>query len=324
MKIMRYSELMLAIFVLYIGIGSFVSCSAEARYEKDTCGFEVAEPLQPKNTAFEKISGLAINSMDHLYVVDRNAGTVYDYDIEADTWNNWQQIGQDLWAAVFDAINNYIYVSDYGRSCIRVIHPKRGYIKNLGEPGNQPGEFWNPAGMMVTQDGRLFVADQNNDRIQMYDLTTHTWDILEIKESLEAPVDMAMNAEGDLFIAEYTGNRIIHIDVDDMCENIIVPPESIGPLHHPISVACDTLDNLYIADYENNRILIYDPYVDSWCSIAPKPDIHKGFINPTAIAISPNNTLYISDCAHTFIQKWKPESGIESPRQTNFSVQADN
>jgi DNA-binding beta-propeller fold protein YncE len=63
-----------------------------------------------------------------------------------------------------------VFVSDgYGNA--RVVHfdPTGKYVKEWGELGSKPGQFSIPHAICIDSRGRLYVADRNNVRIQVFD-----------------------------------------------------------------------------------------------------------------------------------------------------------
>jgi sugar lactone lactonase YvrE len=61
------------------------------------------------------------------------------------------------------------YVSDgYGNARVHRFAPDGTLVASWGEPGSGPSEFHIPHGICVHSDGRVFVADRQNDRIQIF------------------------------------------------------------------------------------------------------------------------------------------------------------
>ena len=76
------------------------------------------------------------------------------------------------------APNGDIFVSDgYGNA--RVVHfDRRGkFIKAWGQLGTKPGEFSNPHSIGCDSKGRLYVADRNNVRVQVFDQKGRVLDV---------------------------------------------------------------------------------------------------------------------------------------------------
>lgn len=93
------------------------------------------------------------------------------------------------------AANGDIYVSDgYGNA--RVVHfDKNGkFVKAWGKLGSKPGEFSIPHAIAMDSKGRLYVADRNNVRIQVFDPSGK---LLDIWNNLVVPwgFDVSKNDE---------------------------------------------------------------------------------------------------------------------------------
>ena len=62
-----------------------------------------------------------------------------------------------------------LYVSDgYGNCRVHQFGPNGELKRSWGTPGQGPGEFFLPHGISVHADGRVFVCDRENDRIQIF------------------------------------------------------------------------------------------------------------------------------------------------------------
>lgn len=62
------------------------------------------------------------------------------------------------------------YVSDgYGNSRIIKFSASGGYLSEWGRKGDKPGEFNIPHGITVDSTGNIYVADRENNRIQIFD-----------------------------------------------------------------------------------------------------------------------------------------------------------
>jgi DNA-binding beta-propeller fold protein YncE len=62
-----------------------------------------------------------------------------------------------------------LYVSDgYGNCRVHQFGPDGERKRSWGVPGTGPGQFYLPHGIWVATDGRVFVCDRENDRIQIF------------------------------------------------------------------------------------------------------------------------------------------------------------
>jgi DNA-binding beta-propeller fold protein YncE len=71
---------------------------------------------------------------------------------------------------VFVSSSGEIYVSDgYGNSRIHKFSPEGKLLSSWGEPGNGPGQFVIPHHIWVDGQERVWVADRENNRVQIFD-----------------------------------------------------------------------------------------------------------------------------------------------------------
>jgi streptogramin lyase len=93
-----------------------------------------------------------------------------------------------------------IFVADGYANCRVHRFSKDGtLLHSWGEIGTGPGEFHLPHGIMTSPDGRVFVCDRENDRIQIF---TPEGEFLDMWTNVQRPCDMAMDADGRIFVAE--------------------------------------------------------------------------------------------------------------------------
>jgi sugar lactone lactonase YvrE len=104
-----------------------------------------------------------------------------------------------------------IYVSDgYGNARIHRFSPDRQLIQSWGEPGTRPSEFNLPHSVWVHTDGRVFVCDRENDRVQIFD---RSGTLLEIWSDLARPGDLLIDGSGHVFVGEMAWNiNETHLD----------------------------------------------------------------------------------------------------------------
>lgn len=97
-----------------------------------------------------------------------------------------------------------IFVSDgYGNARVHRFSSDGRLIKSWGEPGNAPGQFHLPHGIAVAPDNRVFVADRENDRIQIFDIEGN---LINIWEDISRPAGICVK-DGWVFVAEL-GHRM--------------------------------------------------------------------------------------------------------------------
>ena len=63
-----------------------------------------------------------------------------------------------------------VYVSLYGRSIIRIYSPEGSLLGTFGQLGARVGEFASPKGLWIDSGNRLYVADAENGRVQIFQI----------------------------------------------------------------------------------------------------------------------------------------------------------
>jgi len=95
-----------------------------------------------------------------------------------------------------------IFCTDgYGNASIHKFSSSGELLRSWGSPGRGPGEFRIPHGIWVHDDGRVFVADRENDRLQIFDLDGN---FVAEWSGFSHPCDVFVRQDGVVFVAEGT------------------------------------------------------------------------------------------------------------------------
>jgi uncharacterized protein (TIGR03437 family) len=185
-----------------------------------------------------------------------------------------------------DSSNN-VYIADTGDNSIRKVTTD-GFINTvvgdsfpgfLGDGGNaQNAEVHTPTDICFDTNGNLYIADSANAAIR--EVTTagvistiagttgigFTGDgALATAATLLAPVSVAVDSTGNVYVVENGDSRIRKIDTTKLFINTVVGngydtfagdggPATSGSLNYPTGMALDSSGNMYIADFLNLRI----------------------------------------------------------------------
>jgi DNA-binding beta-propeller fold protein YncE len=166
----------------------------------------------------EQVHALTIDADDCLYVVDGGDHTVkklspdgrllltlgtpgiaaetgYDAERSASIVRAGAPFNRPTKAAI--APNGDVYVSDgYGNARIHRFAADGRLIASWGEPGSGPGQFNLPHGVWVAGN-RVFVADRENDRMQVFSLDG---ELLAIWDHIQRPTDIYVDIRGLLYV----------------------------------------------------------------------------------------------------------------------------
>ncbi|MGA3238396.1 MAG: protease pro-enzyme activation domain-containing protein [Bryobacteraceae bacterium] len=184
-----------------------------------------------------------------------------------------------------DAAGN-LYIADTNNQRIREVNPA-GIITTLvgnggagfsGDGGPAANaELYNPYGVAVDASGNLYIADSGNYRVRMVSasgtITTVAGDGAccfsgdggaATKAELYSPTGVAVDAAGDLYIADRYNNRVRKVAASGTITTVAGNGSygntgdggaaASATFRYPEGVAVDSSGNLYIADSGNARI----------------------------------------------------------------------
>jgi streptogramin lyase len=103
------------------------------------------------------------------------------------------------------APNGELYVSDgYGNARVHRFSAYGRLIQSWGEPGTGPSEFHLSHGVWVNHDGRVFVADRQNDRLQIF---SPDGEFLEMWSDVQRPTNIFIDGEGLVYVSELSARE---------------------------------------------------------------------------------------------------------------------
>ena len=98
------------------------------------------------------------------------------------------------------APNGDLYISDgYGNARVHRYSAGGELLQSWGEPGGGPGQFRTPHGIWVLADGRVLVADRENDRIQVF---SPTGEYLTEWTDIQRPTQLFSGRDGLIYVSE--------------------------------------------------------------------------------------------------------------------------
>tara|TARA_R110002049_G_scaffold23545_3_gene83375 strand:- start:100396 stop:101253 length:858 start_codon:yes stop_codon:yes gene_type:complete len=94
------------------------------------------------------------------------------------------------------------YVADgYGNSAVHIFGADLRHLDSFGYPGAGPGAFSTPHSIVFDTQGRLCVADRENNRVQLFD-GDGTW--LAQIDGLHKPMALAVTSDDTLLVTDQT------------------------------------------------------------------------------------------------------------------------
>ena len=160
--------------------------------------------------------------------------------------------------------HNRIFVSSMSK--VDAFTMEGQFLAAVGQQGKGPLEFTNAAGVAVGKRGEVYVADAQNNRIQVLnsDLTYHT----SFSEActtlgsgrLSQPQDIAINSEGNLYIADMMNHAVQAFNPEGkflLKFGKYGPATTLGAVCTPMAITIDGEDNVYVGN-STGTICIFD------------------------------------------------------------------
>ena len=120
---------------------------------------------------------MSIDEEDLILLADRDAHQVLAFDTDGNLQLALGERHDPRWQAPFNhptaasmAADGEIYVSDgYGNSVVHRFARDGALLRTWGNRGGGPGEFTTPHCVWVDRTDRVYVADRENNRLQVFD-----------------------------------------------------------------------------------------------------------------------------------------------------------
>lgn len=135
------------------------------------------------------------------------------------------------------------------------------YMMEWGGEGTEPGRFRLPHSVKVDADGRVYVADRRNGRIQVFDEDGR---LLDVWGNIMQPSHLVVTQDQTVWMSDPTINRLTQYNLDGRLLTYWGVAGSFpGAFNNPHHFAADSDGNLYVADYANFRVQKFTPKPDA-------------------------------------------------------------
>ncbi|CAF0825500.1 unnamed protein product [Adineta steineri] len=201
-----------------------------------------------------------------------------------------------------------------------------------GFQGSASNQLDGPRGIFVDVNLDLYVADFNNNRVQLFQagesngITVAGNTSLNPTITLRGPSGIILDTEKYLFIVDQFNHRIVGSGLNGF--RCLVGCYGYGSqsnqLFRPASFSFDPYGNMFVIDTENHRIQKFLLMKDSFALLLNQPKFCSPAIrnsngitfadqsiigqSPTAIFVSTNNTIYAINREKNTIVMWQEEN----------------
>lgn len=177
-------------------------------------------------------------------------------------------------------------------------------------PGND--QFNEPLGVFVGSDGKVYVSDNGNHRIQVFDesgdhyFTIGTPGVCGSSDTeLCGPIGLFVDSSGNVYVADPNNHAVKIFDANgNHVETIGGQGTGEYEFDQPFGVFVDKTGKLYVADMMNHRVQVFNPALHYLGTIgAGEPGTDNDHFNrPVSVFVDTNGSIYVNDLYNSRVQ----------------------
>jgi peptidylamidoglycolate lyase len=222
--------------------------------------------------------GLTVDKQNNIWVTDVALNQIFKFSHDGNLLmklgvakvSGNDSIHFNLPTDIAVADDGSFYVSDgYGNSRVVKFSSTGKYIKAWGTYGNKPGEFIIPHGIAIGQNNTLYVADRQNNRIQLFDTSGNFLKELKNDAQVEQLPSIAIDNADHLFAIDYdptkkmdstvNGSTIFEFDSSHANNHFGATGSAKRTSCWFHDIAIDSKGNIYVGDIIGLKILKFKP-----------------------------------------------------------------
>ncbi len=170
-------------------------------------------------------------------------------------------------------------------------------VRTIGKQGSEQGELSYPFGVAVDDDGRLWVADNGNSRVQCF---TEDGEFVCMFSTNKSPSGIAYHSER-LFVSDLSNDQItIYTTRGEKVQSFGGKGTANGQFISPYDVKI--FNEIYVADTFNNRVQVFS--IDGTWLHSFDGFIEYGMNGPNGIAITKDGCIIVVECDGHCVSMW--------------------
>ncbi|CAF4002100.1 unnamed protein product, partial [Adineta steineri] len=312
-----------------------------ANRENDVIVMWQEESVNPTNIitgSFITPYSLFVTSNGDIYIDDgEENGRVQKYSAETNNFTTVMNVNSSCYGLFVD-VNDTLYCSirNHHQVVKRSLNDS-GMNSNCvaagtGMQGSASNQLSYPLGIFVDINLDLYVADSDNDRVQLFQSGESNGIIvagstsLYLTITLFRPSGVILDAEKYLFIVEFHNHRIVGSSANGFrcLVGCYERGSQSNQLKYPFSFSFDHSGNMFVTDESNYRIQKFFLMKDSFALSFNQPKFcpttiwnsnaitiaNQSIVGryPRAIFVTANNTVYVANRENKTIIMWHEES----------------
>jgi DNA-binding beta-propeller fold protein YncE len=177
-----------------------------------------------------------------------------------------------------------------------------GLLATWGRAGSGPGEFRDPRGIAVDAQGRLYVADTGNRRVQVLDANGQPlaqW--AGPSPAFIEPCAVAVSPQGQVYVLDTQADIAYRFSAQGE------PQGTLGAgsgLYRPRGIAVDREGNVYVANTGGNNVVKFSAAGDVLAQIGRAGKGNGQLDQPCDVAVDEQGNVYVVDTLNQRVQRF--------------------
>jgi uncharacterized protein (TIGR03663 family) len=267
----------------------------------------------------ERPSGITIGPNGFVYVADTGNHRVQKFTADGQfvaAWGRHSTLETEIGGVqgfnepgdVAIAPDGSVYVADTWNHRIHQLDGTGNLVNAWGtsaqyDPGDGAvGEaaFYGPRGIAVGPDGRIYVTDTGNKRVQVFGPDgrfVFQWGGGGVLEGyLDEPVGIALGSDGAVYVADTWNQRVQVFDAGGaFLRQWAIAGWDSGMADEKPYLAVDAAGYVYVTDPGRYRVLVFDSWGDYLLSFGQYGSDERSFTFPSGIAVAEDGSIYVTD-----------------------------
>ena len=183
----------------------------------------------------------------------------------------------------------------------------------IGEFGQ--GKFTWPVDVAVDMDGNVYVTDEHENLISIYDSDGQkvgAWGQAGSEEGqLNGPAGLVFDKQDSLFIVDSRNNRVQKFDKDGgFLRGFGSAGSGEGQFSSPWGITLDQKGDIYVADFGNDRVQKFTEDGQYLMSFGTASEKNGDLLHPSNVAVDSEGDVYVVDFGNNRVQIYDPDGEI--------------
>ncbi|KAG7262928.1 hypothetical protein CRUP_018931 [Coryphaenoides rupestris] len=183
-------------------------------------------------------------------------------------------------------------------------------IYRIGTKGRNKGEFTNLQGVSASSQGKVLIADSNNQCVQIFSLDGQFKSRFGIRGrspgQMQRPTGVAVHPNGDIIVADYDNKWVSIFSSEGKFKTKI----GSGKLMGPKGVSADRNGHIIVVDNKACCVFIFQPTGKLVTKFGARGNGDKQFAGPHFAAVNHNNEIIITDFHNHSVKVFNSEGSF--------------